>query len=125
MQLRRRGRSDDVLERTNQESRGLVSAVGAPIKIEPVTDISQPHLYRFTPSPPASYSAYINVALNILRSTVCLINTTTDPRPNFSSLQNTRQAFPYTVLLVDMGTCSWKTIGFKLFSASESAMSFA
>lgn len=58
MQLRRRGRSDDVLERTTQEPRGLVSAAGAPIKIEPVTDISQPHLYRFTPSPPASYSAF-------------------------------------------------------------------
>ncbi|KAG1901089.1 uncharacterized protein F5891DRAFT_950944 [Suillus fuscotomentosus] len=58
MQLRRRGRSDDVLERANLEPRGLVSAAGAPIKIEPVTDISQPHLYRFTPSPPASYSAF-------------------------------------------------------------------
>ncbi|KAG2359456.1 hypothetical protein BDR07DRAFT_1415046 [Suillus spraguei] len=58
MQLRRRGRSDDILERSTQEPRGLVSAAGAPIKIEPVTDISQPHLYRFTPSPPASYSAF-------------------------------------------------------------------
>jgi len=58
MQLRRRGRSDDVLERTNQEPRGLVSAAGAPVKIEPVADITQPHLYRFTPSPPASYTAF-------------------------------------------------------------------
>jgi hypothetical protein len=31
-------------------------------------------------------SVYINVALIILRSSICLINTTTDPRPNFSSL---------------------------------------
>jgi hypothetical protein len=68
---------------------------------------------------------YINIALNILRSIICLINTTTNPRPNFSSLQNTRQALPYTVLLVDMCTCSWKTIEFMLVSASESAMSFA
>ncbi|KAG1858841.1 hypothetical protein F4604DRAFT_1793537 [Suillus subluteus] len=58
MQLRRRGRSDDVLERTNQEPRGLVSAAGAPIKIEPVTDISRPDLYCFSPSPPASYSTF-------------------------------------------------------------------
>jgi len=58
MQLRRRGRSDDVLERTAQEPRGLVSAAGAPVKIEPVVDITQPHLYRFTPSPPASYTAF-------------------------------------------------------------------
>ncbi|OAX37053.1 hypothetical protein K503DRAFT_793093 [Rhizopogon vinicolor AM-OR11-026] len=56
MQLRRRSRPDDVLERPNQEPRGLVSAAGAPVKIEPVTDITQPHLYRFTPSPPASYT---------------------------------------------------------------------
>ncbi|OJA12188.1 hypothetical protein AZE42_03941 [Rhizopogon vesiculosus] len=56
MQLRRRSRPDDVLERPNQEPRGLVSAAGAPVKIEPVADITQPHLYRFTPSPPASYT---------------------------------------------------------------------
>jgi hypothetical protein len=68
---------------------------------------------------------YINVALNILRSTICLINTTTDPQPNSSSLQNTRQAFPYTVLLVDTCTRSWKTIEFMLVSASELATSFA
>ena len=68
---------------------------------------------------------YINVALNILRSSICLINTTTDSRPNFSSLQNAWQAFPYTVPLVDICTCSWKTIEFMLVSASESATSFA
>ncbi|KAH7885479.1 hypothetical protein F5I97DRAFT_1943722 [Phlebopus sp. FC_14] len=53
LQLRRRARSPDALTRSNQEPRGLVSA--SPIKVEPITDISQPHLYRFTPSPPASY----------------------------------------------------------------------
>jgi hypothetical protein len=67
---------------------------------------------------------YINVALNILQSTICLINTTTE-RPNFSSLQNVRQIFPYTVPLVDICTCSWKTIEFISMSASESATSFA
>jgi hypothetical protein len=68
---------------------------------------------------------YINIALNILRSTIWLINSTMDPRANFPSLQNTQQAFPYTVLLVDICTCSWNTIEFMLVSASESAMSFA
>jgi hypothetical protein len=68
---------------------------------------------------------YINVALNILRSTICLINTATNLQPYFSSVQNTRQAFPYTVLLVDICTCSWKTIEFMLVSASESATSVA
>jgi hypothetical protein len=56
---------------------------------------------------------------------VCLINTTTDPRPNFSSLQNAWQTFAYTVPLVDICTCSWKTIEFMLASASEPATSFA
>ncbi|KAN0074659.1 hypothetical protein V8E55_011708 [Tylopilus felleus] len=58
LHLRRRARSPDTLARPNQEPRGLVSASGAPIKIEPIPDISQPHLYRFTPSPPASYPAF-------------------------------------------------------------------
>jgi len=68
---------------------------------------------------------YINVALNILRSSICLINTTTDFPPNFSSLQNARQPFPYTVPLVNICTCSWKTIEFISMSASEPATSFA
>jgi hypothetical protein len=68
---------------------------------------------------------YINVALNILRNTICLINTTTNPRPKFSSLQNARQPFPYTVPLVDICTRSWKTIEFMLVSASEPATCFA
>ncbi|KAF9222980.1 hypothetical protein BS17DRAFT_782902 [Gyrodon lividus] len=58
LQLRRRPRSPESLARSNQEPRGLVSAVGTPIKVEPITDISQPHLYRFTPSPPASYPGF-------------------------------------------------------------------
>lgn len=58
LHLRRRARSPDTLVRSNQEPRGLVSASGTPIKIEPIADISQPHLYRFTPSPPASYPAF-------------------------------------------------------------------
>ncbi|KAG9315995.1 hypothetical protein JVU11DRAFT_3653 [Chiua virens] len=58
LHLRRRARSPDTLARSNQEPRGLVSASGTPIKIEPIADISQPHLYRFTPSPPASYPAF-------------------------------------------------------------------
>ncbi|KIK40832.1 hypothetical protein CY34DRAFT_245093 [Suillus luteus UH-Slu-Lm8-n1] len=70
-------------------------------------------------------SVYINVALNNHRSSICLINTTTDPRPNISSLQNAQQPFPYTVPLVDICTCSWKTIEFMLVSASEPATSFA
>jgi hypothetical protein len=37
---------------------------------------------------------------------------------------NTRQAFPYTVLLVDTCKRSWKTIEFMLASASESATNF-
>ena len=58
LHLRRRVRSPDTLARSNQEPRGLVSASGTPIKIEPIAEIAQPHLYRFTPSPPASYPAF-------------------------------------------------------------------
>jgi hypothetical protein len=74
-----------------------------------------------------SESVYINVALNVLWSSmyVYIIDTTTDPRPSFSSLQNSWQTFAYTVLLVDICTCSWKTIEFMLASASEPATSFA
>jgi hypothetical protein len=72
-----------------------------------------------------NWLVYINVALNIHRSTIYLTNTTTQPRPIFSSLQNARQTFPYTVPLVDICTCSWKTMEFMLVSASEPATSFA
>ncbi|KAF9240259.1 hypothetical protein BU15DRAFT_87727 [Melanogaster broomeanus] len=58
LQLRRRPRSPETLSRPNHDSRGLVSVSGAPIKVEPITEISQPHLYRFTPSPPASYPGF-------------------------------------------------------------------
>ncbi|KAG2061121.1 hypothetical protein BDR06DRAFT_400252 [Suillus hirtellus] len=53
-----------------------------------------------------------------------IINTTTDPRPNVSSLQTTQQVCPYTVPLVD--TCTlWKTIEFMLVSSSKSARTSA
>jgi len=53
------------------------------------------------------------------------MNTTINPRPNFSSLQNTQQDFPYTILLVGTYTRSWKTIEFMLVAASELATSWA
>ncbi|KAH7919007.1 hypothetical protein BV22DRAFT_1185458 [Leucogyrophana mollusca] len=59
IQLRRRGRSPDGVDHhSNHEPRGMVSASGTPIKAEPVADITQSHLYRFSPSPPTAYHAF-------------------------------------------------------------------
>jgi len=93
--------------------------------------ISACHLVQAWPGSSLSSSSdttrnrfvYTNLVLNILWKILTVKKYHDGSSTNF--LLTTRQAFPYTVLLVDTCTRSWKTIEFILVSALDSARSLA